>query len=72
MQLMKWIVANKLALNLSKCDIIIVNSTCDKKDRNSSHYLIVNISSGIAVADDVKYLGVAFDKNLDFNCHIHN
>ena len=68
----KWIVANKLTLNLSKSNIIIVNSTCDKKDRNLSHYLNANISSGIAVVDDVKYLGVTFDKNLNFDCHIHN
>ena len=26
----------------------------------------------IAVADDVKYLGVTFDKKLDFDCHFHN
>ena len=61
----KWIVANKLTLNLSKSNIITVNSTWDKKDRNLSHYLIANISSDIAVADDVKYLGVTFDKNLN-------
>ena len=67
----KWIVANKLILNLSKSHIIIVNSTCDKKDRNLSHYLNANISSNIAVVDDVKYLGVTFDKNLDFDNHIH-
>ena len=68
----KWIVANKLTSNFSKSNISIVNSTCDKKDRNLSHYLNANISSGIAVFDDVKYLGVAFDKNLNFDCHIHN
>ena len=68
----KWIFANKLTLNLSKSNIIIVNSTCDKKDRNLTHYLNANISSGIAVVNDVKFLGVTFDKNLNFDCHIHN
>ena len=68
----EWIVANKLTLNLSKSNIIIVNSTCDKKDRNLSHYLNANISSGIAAVDDVKYLGVIFEKNLNFDCHIYN
>ena len=68
----KWIVANKLTLNLSKSNIIIVNSTSDKKDRNLPHYSVVNISSGIAVLDNVKYLDVTFDKNLNFDCHIHN
>ena len=43
----KWIVANKLTLNLSKSSIIIANSTCDKKDRNLSQYLNANISVGI-------------------------
>ena len=57
----KWMVANKLTLNLSKSNIIIVNSTCDKKDRSLSHYLNANISSGIAVVDDVKYLSVTFN-----------
>ena len=52
----EWIVANKLTLNLSKANIIIASSTCDKKDQNLSHYLNANISSGIAVVDDVKYL----------------
>ena len=58
--------------NLSKSNIIIVNSTCDKKDRNLSHCLNANISSGIAVVDDVKYLDVTFDKNLNFVCRIYN
>ena len=70
--IIKWIVANKLTLNLSKSNIIIVNSTCDKKDRNLYHYLNANISFDIAVVDDVKYLGVTFEKNLDFDCRIHN
>ena len=68
----KWIVADKSTLNLSKINIIIVNSTCHKKDWNFSHYLNANISSDIAVVDDVKYLGVTFDKNLGFDCHIYN
>ena len=38
------------------------------------------IESGVRIGDftvpnsvdDVKYLGVTFDKNLNFDCHIHN
>ena len=31
----KWIIAYKLSLNLSKSNIIIVNSTCDKKKKKN-------------------------------------
>ena len=57
----KLMVANKLSLNLSKSNIILVNPTCYSKE---------NISSDLATADDVKYLGVTFDKNLTFDSHI--
>ena len=67
-----FVIVEKLTSNLLKSDIIIANSTCDKQERKLSHYLNVTIYSGIGVVDDIKYLGVTFDKNLDFDCHIHN
>ena len=71
----KWIIAYKLSLNLSKSNIIIVNSTCDKKKQKKTEFLPLfkcqYFSSGIAVVDDVKYLGVIFHKNLDLDCHSH-
>ena len=43
-----------------------------KKNRNLSHSSNANIFFGIAVVDEVKCLGATFDKNLNFDCHVHN
>ena len=64
----KWIIANKLTLNKSKSNVIIINS--NKNGKLSK--ICYNDVLPITIVKNAKYLGVTFDESLFFYCHIKN
>ena len=64
----KWMIANKLTLNMYKSNVIIINS--NKNDKSSKN--CYNEVLPIMIVKNAKYLGVTFDESLSCNCHIKN
>ena len=61
-----WLNANKLTLNTSKLQIIIISP----KLNSLTTQLNINCSAGsIKIATKVKYLGVIIDNKLNFKDH---
>ena len=65
----KWMIANKLTLDISKSDVIIINSKKNKSGKSSKNFYDDVLSENLI---DVKYLGVTFDISLSCDCHIKN
>ena len=64
----KWLIANKLTLNTSMSNVIIINSNKNGKLSKSCYNQVLPIM----IVKNAKYLGVTFDKSLSFDCHIKN
>ena len=64
----KWIIANKLTLNTSKSNVIIINSNKNVKSSKNCYNEVLSIM----IVKNAKYLGVTFDESLSFDCHIKN
>ena len=61
---------NKLTLNFSKSNILLINhSSFNTRKVNSSYH--TKWSTFFKIRGDVKYSSVMFDKNLFFDCHIN-
>ena len=63
----KWYIANKLSLNPSKSNHLIITP---KQDIRSPHFTLFINSLPILSCDNAKYLGVLIDSHLNFNCLI--
>ena len=61
----KYMIANKLTLNISKSNVIVINS--NSKNNNLTTDVI---ASKLLLVQNAKYLGVLFDNSLSFKNHI--
>ena len=68
----EWSNANRLLLNISKFNIILINAKEHDKNYNNSSDNLVKFSSHLSIVKTSKYLGVAFDDALSFQYHIQN
>ena len=64
----KWMIANKLTLNMSKSNVIIINSNKNGKSSKNCYNEVLPIM----IVKNAKYLGVTFNESLSFDCHIKN
>ena len=64
----KWMITNKLTLNISKSNAIIINSNKNGKSSKNCY----NEALRIMIVKNAEYLGFTFDKSLSFDCHIKN
>ena len=64
----KWMIANKLTLNMSKSNVIIINSNKNGKWSKNCYNEVLPIM----IVKNAKYLCVTFDESLSFDCHIKN
>ena len=66
----KWMVANKLTLNLAKSKLILI----PPKQLQGKLLPInsLNFASDLQIVNSSKYLGITFDENLSFKIHIDN
>ena len=63
----KWLISNKLALNIDKTNYILFNT----KNKNYNASLkIRNVE--VSTVQFAKFLGVAIDEDLNFKCHLNN
>ena len=60
-----WLASNKLTLNVSKSKYMIIS----KKRQIPNLNISIN-NTPMESCDNYKYLGVHFDKNLNWKCHI--
>ena len=64
-----WMVANKLTLNLTKFNVIVVK----RNSRNNKQKLtlpITHITPGLTIVKCTKDVGILLDNQLSFNTHI--
>lgn len=68
-----WMNANKLTLNVSKSNILLINPKGNNGfNCNSSITMTSTIQTELSIVDKAKYLGVMFDDKLSFKSHISN
>ena len=60
-----WLASNRLTLNISKSKYMLIS-----KSRSIPNLSICLNGTQMQSCDSYKYLGVHFDKNLDWKCHI--
>ena len=64
----QWLFANKLSLNIEKTSFVVFHSP----QRRIAHKLNLNISNMSVKSDNqVKYLGLIFDSNLNWKQYLH-
>ena len=64
----QWSYANKLSLNIEKTSFVVFHSP----QRSLDHRLNLRISNMFVKSDDqVKYLGLIFDSNLNWKPYLH-
>ena len=61
-------IVNKLTLNMSKSNVILINSNKNGKSSKNCYNLVLPIT----IVKNAKSLGVTFDESLSFDCHIKN
>ena len=64
----KWMIPNKLTLNMSKSNVIVINSNKNGKSSKNCYNEVLPIM----IEKNAKYLGVTFDESLSFGWHIKN
>ena len=69
----KWTVANRLTLNMSKSNVILINA----KSNEACSLLTSELGDNVALSEFLitkcaKYLRVTFDNSLLFDLHIDN
>ena len=64
-----WITKNDLIVNTSKTYFTVFRNINSKINRKSFKFTLNN--SPIAYKDNIKYLGIMFDTNLNFKSHIN-
>ena len=68
----KWLIANKLTLNLSKSNVMIIDPIKLKHLKNSYSDFTKLANIDMKNVNLVKYLGITLDKDLSFKFHINN
>ena len=68
----KWLIPNKLTLNLSKSNIMIKDAIKLKQLKNSYSDFTKLANIDMKNVNLVKYLSIIFDKDLSFKFHINN
>ena len=64
----QWLYANKLSLNIEKTSFVVFHSP----QRRIAHNLNLSISSmSVKSVNQVKYLGLVFDSNLNWKPYLH-
>ena len=64
----QWLYANKLSLNIDKTSFVVFHSL----QRRIAHKLNLSISSmSVKSVNQVKYLGLIFDSNLNWKPYLH-
>ena len=64
----QWLYANKLSLNIGKTSFVVFHSP----QRRIAHKLNLSISNtSIKIDNQVKYLGLIFDSNLNWKPYLH-
>ena len=64
----KWMIANKLTLNMSKSNVITINSNENGKSSKNCYNEVLPTM----IVKNAKYLGVTFDESLSFDRHVKN
>ena len=64
-----WLISNKLTLNVSKSNFIIIHPP--QRKRNKQVTIKIN-GENLEEKSHTKYLGVLIDKNLNWKAHIHH
>ena len=64
-----WIVANKLSLNASKTECMLIGSH-KKLQQNRNDFLIEIDKAPIECVNVSKFLGVMIDETLTWHCHV--
>ena len=67
----KWMIANKLTLNLSKSNLILIQPK-SRGHRTNLSLMLSSFVSNLASVSMSKYLGLIFDNSLSFEPHINN
>ena len=67
----KWVIANKLTLNLSKSNLILIQPKSQGHRANLS-LISSPFDSNLPSVSMSKYLGLIFDNSLSFEPHINN
>ena len=68
----KWLIANKLTLNLSKSNVIIIYPIKLKHFKNSCNDFTKLANIDMKNVNLVNYLYITLDKDLSFKFHINN
>ena len=68
---LKWMIANKLILNLSKSNLILIQPK-SRGHRTNLSLISSPFVSNLASISMSKYLGLIFDNSLSFEPHINN
>ena len=68
----KWLIANKLKLNLSKSNVMIIDPIKLKYLKNSCSDFTKLANIDMENVNLGKYLGITLDKDLSFKFHINN
>ena len=64
-----WLISNKLTLNVSKSNFIIIH--LPQRKRNKQVTIKID-GENLEEKSHTKYLGVLIDKNLNWKAHIHH
>lgn len=64
----KWLKINKLKVNVSKTKVMLMRGIRKKVNQNNLKIKLENIE--LEVVNEIKYLGVIIDKNLNFMEHV--
>ena len=64
-----WLISNKLTLNVSKSNFIIIH--LPQRKRNKQATIKIN-GENLEEKSHTEYLGVLIDKNLNWKTHIHH
>ena len=68
----KWMIANKLTLNLSKSNLILIQPKSRGGHRTNLSLISSPTVSNLPSVSMSKYLGFIFDNSLSFEPHINN
>ena len=68
----KWLIANKLTLNLSKSNVMIIDPIKLKHLKNSYSDFTQLVNIDMKNVTLVKYLCITLDKDLSFKFHTNN
>ena len=69
--IIKWLSANNLKLNPDKIEFILFGSRTVPV-KFSEYFLVIKLGDLLSLAEVVRNLGVFFDSEFSFSCHVRN